>query len=355
MKKTALSILFFIFLISHLDISADPFALESKHTIDTTWPTGFQATVILTNNSNRPTSNWSATFTLPQGQSINNLWNGVYTANGQTITVKNPSWARGENIPPSSSTTFGMIVSETSNNSPSLNILEAIANSTIPPMTNETEQNIDSTEINQDSLQPSAINDPIVKQLEPISIGSIEHAAWYIDWTSWDYPVPEALNTVHIFVGNMHTDRNGNPVIDGFGNFTSDKMKTFVQKCHEKGIAVKISLGGGGGSYDHCWSALTTSNVTAFAQALVNFCNIYGLDGVDFDIEEFKSKDDRTSQQLLSGRFIKEFKALAPNLSSSLCTNAGFGPYFSMARRCSKYIRWSFLHRSGNRNKNNGR
>lgn len=156
----------------------------------------------------------------------------------------------------------------------------------------------------------------------------VELATWYIDWTSWDFPVPEGVNTVNIFVGNMHTDNGGNPVIDGFDNFSDVKMRKFVQECHEKGIAVKISLGGGGGRYDHCWSVLTTSNVFGFAKALVDFCTSFGLDGVDFDIEEFKSKEDRKEQQKLCGQFIKEFKALNPQLSSSLCTNAGFGPYF---------------------------
>lgn len=162
----------------------------------------------------------------------------------------------------------------------------------------------------------------------PIISAKVEHSAWYIDWTSWNYPIPEGVNTVNLFVGNFHLDSTGTPVIDGFGNFTKEKMMNFIQQCHEKGIAVKISLGGGGGSYDHCWSNLKPENVSAYAKCLVDFCKERQLDGVDFDVEEFKSATDRPAQQKLCGQFIKEFKELVPDLSTSLCTNAGFGPYF---------------------------
>lgn len=165
-------------------------------------------------------------------------------------------------------------------------------------------------------------------QIDLQPANAIEHAAWYIDWTSWDYPVPEGVNTVNLFVGNMHLDNQGNPVIDGFGTLDSAKMTAFVKACHEKGIAVKISLGGGGGSYDKCWDVLTEGNVSQFAKTLADFCHNHGLDGVDFDVEEFSSGQDRPEQQLLAGRFIREFKALDPNFLTSICTNAGFGPGF---------------------------
>lgn len=161
-----------------------------------------------------------------------------------------------------------------------------------------------------------------------IDTSKVEHATWYIDWTSWDYPIPTGVNTVNLFVGNMKLDGSGNPVIEGFGNFSEEKMIKFAEECHAQGIAVKISLGGGGGAYDHCWSHLKPDNVSAFAKSLSDFCASRGIDGVDFDIEEFKSSTDRPEQQKLCGQLIKEFKELAPNLSTSLCTNAGFGPYF---------------------------
>jgi predicted nucleic acid-binding Zn-ribbon protein len=158
--------------------------------------------------------------------------------------------------------------------------------------------------------------------------GAIEHGTWYIDWTSWDFPVPEGVNVVNIFVGNMRLDSSGKPIIDGFGNMDAAKMKAFVDACHAKGIAVKISIGGGGGSHDKCWDILTKNNVANVAQVLADFCHTNGLDGVDFDPEEFTSAQDRPEQQALVGTLIKEFKRIDPNFKTSICTNAGFGPYF---------------------------
>lgn len=156
---------------------------------------------------------------------------------------------------------------------------------------------------------------------KPVDQPKIENGVWYIDWTSWDFPVPEGVDTVNIFVGQI-IEKDGKPTIDGFGNLSQDpkKLQAFIDACHAKGIAVKVSIGGGGGSYDRCWDRLTPDNVTAYASGMVDFCHQYGIEGVDFDYEEFLSKE----QEFLVGRLIKEFKQLDPHLSTSICTNAGF-------------------------------
>lgn len=174
-----------------------------------------------------------------------------------------------------------------------------------------------------------------VQGVQPVTPASstatrLENGTWYIDWTSRTFPVPAGVNTVNIFVGNMHLDASGNPVIDGFGAMSQDQaqMDAFIQNCKAKGIAVKISIGGGGGSYDNCWDVLTSSNVQSFAQAFANFCTLHKVDGVDFDVEEFTSAQDKPAQQALVGTLIKDFKSINPAFQTSLCTNAGFGPNF---------------------------
>jgi hypothetical protein len=156
--------------------------------------------------------------------------------------------------------------------------------------------------------------------------GKIEHACWYIDWSSWDFPIPQGVDTVHIFVGKLMIGPDGKPTVGGFGNMTLDKLDTFVQNCknHNPPISVKISIGGGGGSYDKCWDELTPDNVDAYAQGLVDFCHTHGLAGIDFDYEEYAGPD----QEILVGTLIRKFKALDPTLKTSLCTNAGFGPSY---------------------------
>lgn len=166
---------------------------------------------------------------------------------------------------------------------------------------------------------------PVTQQSQLANV--VENGTWYVDWTSYNYPIPQGVNTVNIFVGNMSLDSSGNPTIGGFGTLSQDtsKLSAFVQACHAKGIAVKCSLGGSGGSYDNTWNVLTNDNVQNFAQSLADFCQKYQLDGVDFDCEEFTSSTDNPAQQALVGTLIKDFKTINPDFQTSLDTNAGFG------------------------------
>jgi hypothetical protein len=105
------------------------FALNASYTIETSWPTGYLVTVTLTNNSVNPTSSWMSTFSLGQGQMINNLWNGEFVADSQNITVTNPSWFGGGVIQAGASTTFGFVVDNPQGSVQALNNLQATANS----------------------------------------------------------------------------------------------------------------------------------------------------------------------------------------------------------------------------------
>ena len=164
----------------------------------------------------------------------------------------------------------------------------------------------------------------------PSNLG-IEHSVWYIDWTVWftgpTYPLPSGNDVFNLFVGTLTYDTNGKPTLGGFGGITtSDQMRMFTAYCAAQNppIAVKASVGGGGGSYDRCWDLLTADNVNAFAQGLVDFCNAHNLIGVDFDYELTGS----SAQEALVGQLIKKFKTIDPKLQTSLCCNAGFGPNF---------------------------
>jgi len=166
----------------------------------------------------------------------------------------------------------------------------------------------------------------VQRDIQPTPLpGKIEHSCWYIDWTSRDFPIPQGVTVVNIFVGTL-TLINGQPSLNGFGAMSLDDLDAFVQKCSAQNppIAVRASVGGGGGSYDNCWDLLTQDNVGAFARGLADFCHTHGLRGIDFDYEEYKSQE----QEILVGTLIREFKAIDSNLQTSLCTNAGFGPNY---------------------------
>jgi predicted carbohydrate-binding protein with CBM5 and CBM33 domain len=69
------------------------------------WGGGFQGEVQITNRSSSSYAGWTATWTLPSGQSITQVWNGTLSTSGSTVTVTNASY--NGSLAPSASTTFG--------------------------------------------------------------------------------------------------------------------------------------------------------------------------------------------------------------------------------------------------------
>src|SRR5262245_11228584 len=71
----------------------------------TFWPTGFQGMVTIRNDG-PPINGWTVNFTFPTTtQVIYELWSGVYTQNGQNVSVSNASY--NANIPTGGSVNFG--------------------------------------------------------------------------------------------------------------------------------------------------------------------------------------------------------------------------------------------------------
>jgi len=49
-------------------------------------------------------------------------------------------------------------------------------------------------------------NKPInpVVPVVPNNTNGIEHSVWYETWTSWESPIPNYVNTINLFVGNIN-------------------------------------------------------------------------------------------------------------------------------------------------------
>src|SRR5579859_2387428 len=118
----------------------------------------------------------------------------------------------------------------------------------------------------------------------------IEHAVWVKNWGTLPDPnnLPQGVNTINIFEGKIDYV-NGKWTIDGL-IWSPQLLSQYIDACHAKGIAVKVSIGGAGGQaiYNNTWDQLTDSNVQDVAKSLAAFCKANGLDGIDFDYEEQK-------------------------------------------------------------------
>ncbi len=184
----------------------------------------------------------------------------------------------------------------------------------------------------------------MVDPISPKQTPGIENGTWEVDWKLYGDQIldniPQGVNMVNVFVGGF--DASNKFQIDSRSDF--DKvippssryydpknpketyLQKFVEECHAKGIAVKMSLGGSGGWCGNTWDVLNSQGVQFCADTLVAFCKANHLDGVDFDFEEWNQPNQAALEQKV-GALIKEVKNQDPSLQTSLCTNAGFATW----------------------------
>lgn len=134
MQKMLLLCFCLILTLFKSDVAATQFPLQASFTVDTVWATAYQVTVSLTNTSDQPTADWTATFSLPQGNTLSSyLYSGNFTTSGQNVTVTNLS--SNASISPQASTTFSMIINMPQAGATTIDNLLASANGSSTPST----------------------------------------------------------------------------------------------------------------------------------------------------------------------------------------------------------------------------
>ena len=90
------------------------FSCRVNYAITNQWDTGFQTAITLTNTSAAPITSWTLQFTFANGQQITNLWNGVLTQAGGSITVRNAPY--NGTIAAGGNTSFGFVATRNGTN-----------------------------------------------------------------------------------------------------------------------------------------------------------------------------------------------------------------------------------------------
>ena len=88
----------------------DSGACTATYTTTNSWSGGFQGEVKVTAGSTA-VNGWTVHWTLANGQTITQVWNGTLTTSGSSVTVKNASY--NGSLAPSASTTFGFLANGT--------------------------------------------------------------------------------------------------------------------------------------------------------------------------------------------------------------------------------------------------
>ncbi|MGV9214583.1 lytic polysaccharide monooxygenase auxiliary activity family 9 protein [Micromonospora sp. RB23] len=83
--------------------------------VTSTWQGGFQGEVTIMNHGSTPFSGWTASWTWPSGQVINQIWSATQTTSGASVTATNVSY--NGTVAPEGTTTFGFLASSTGTNS----------------------------------------------------------------------------------------------------------------------------------------------------------------------------------------------------------------------------------------------
>jgi len=71
------------------------------------WPGGFLGEVFIANRGTAAISGWTLAWTFPGNQRITNLWNGVVTQSGSSVSVRNAAW--NGTIPANGTVNFGFL------------------------------------------------------------------------------------------------------------------------------------------------------------------------------------------------------------------------------------------------------
>ncbi|HKT05825.1 MAG TPA: PHB depolymerase family esterase [Rugosimonospora sp.] len=90
----------------------------ASYRLVTSWAGGFQAEVSVANSGTTTLSGWTVHLTLPSGQSISSLWNGVNTGTSGAVTVHNATY--NGTLGASASTTFGFVATGTATTAPTV-------------------------------------------------------------------------------------------------------------------------------------------------------------------------------------------------------------------------------------------
>lgn len=109
------------------------FSLTSSYQLVSSWGTGYEVNVILTNSTNIATTTWSSSFTLPDGQSLSSSWDCTMTNKGLNYVATNPTWWGGGVIPANSSVSYGMVLVNPEGTATELLNLTAVANGSVTP------------------------------------------------------------------------------------------------------------------------------------------------------------------------------------------------------------------------------
>lgn len=82
---------------------------QAQYRVTNAWPGGYQVEVVVRNDDPDSLNGWSVSWALPDGHSINNLWDGTLRQRGSSVTVTNANY--NAVVKGHGATSFGLVAS----------------------------------------------------------------------------------------------------------------------------------------------------------------------------------------------------------------------------------------------------
>jgi hypothetical protein len=251
------------------------------------WDDGYVASYVVRNTSGTASKGWTVQFSLPAGDTVTGLWNGVLTKQGSQMTVHNDDW--NGTLSPGSSTDFGFQVQGTGGDQPSSCVIddqtcgsgtapsEPAGSPTTAPGTTTTTTAPPTTT----TTAPSGSSTP-----PPAASGSFGAFAPYADLSL--FPLYDLAGAAKATGGKAF---NLAFVVDGGNNCTpkwggvtalnDPSIASDVSSLRSAGGDVRVSFGGASGSE----LALNCTSAQTLAAAYQSVIDSVHATQIDFDVE----------------------------------------------------------------------
>jgi hypothetical protein len=273
------------------------------------WDDGYVATYVVRNTGSAASDAWTVQFTLPAGDTVTGLWNGVLTKQGNQFTVRNDDW--NGHLTPGSSTDFGFQVQGTGGDKPSTC---TINNTDCGSGTAPTEPVGEPTTTAAPTTAPVTTTSPAAPTTTtgttttaapPPASGSFGRFAPYADLSLFPlYDLAGAAKATGSKYFNLafiiDSGNNCTPKWGGVTALNDPAISSDISGLRAAGGDVRVSFGGANGSE----LALNCSSATALAAAYQSVIDASNAKAIDFDIEgaalSNTAANDRRNQAIAS-------------------------------------------------------
>ena len=278
--------------------TAQASAVGAVYTKSTSWSGGYTGQYVITNHTGEAQSDWTLQFELPAGTSVESLWNGSHSVDGNRVTVKPADW--NGTLAAGASVTVGFVTKGgAAPGDPTgcrINGLKCSADPTAtpPPSGRPTVRptSAPTAPTTPTAPAPTTPTAPVTSSAPPTATPTAPPVpvagarfAPYVDtslYPSYDLLDTAAKTGVKEFHLAFITSGGGcAPLWGGVTDLASDKVAAQIGALRAQGGDVRVSFGGAAGHE----LALNCATADELAGAYGKVIEQYRLTKVDFDIE----------------------------------------------------------------------